>query len=166
MDRVACRQPQTAYAVLQKSLQKEWALVERVTPDIGMAFQDVEDALWDIFLLALFKGATAHIPRRAITSLPVKQAGISLPNPTRTVEENWTVSCVITGHLVTALRGTAEFGSGDHALLMGKGREEIRRIHAEKEENALGEARAAALKPAARRLGRIQWTGAWLLVPP
>ena len=63
--------------------------MQRITPDIGMAFQVVEEALWDIFLLALFKGATAHIPRRAITSLPVKQSGISLPDPTRTAGANW-----------------------------------------------------------------------------
>ena len=30
--------PHTTYAGLQKYLQQEWALVQRVTPDIGMAF--------------------------------------------------------------------------------------------------------------------------------
>ena len=36
----------------------------------------------------------------------------------------------------------------------------------EEAETALGEARADTLKPGARRLGRIQWTGAWLLLLP
>ena len=35
---VVRRHPQTTYAGLQKYLQQEWALVQRVTPDIGMAF--------------------------------------------------------------------------------------------------------------------------------
>ena len=32
LDRVACKHPQSAYAGLQKSLQQEWAFVQRVTP--------------------------------------------------------------------------------------------------------------------------------------
>ena len=135
-----------------------------VTPDIGVAFQVLKDALRGIFLPALFQGDTEQIPRRAMTGLPIKQAGISLTDPTRNAGENWTAFCVITGHLVTALCGTAEFRSGGHAFLMGEGRYEIRRIHAEEEETVLGESRAAALKPEARWLGRIQWTGMWLLV--
>ena len=85
-----------------------------------------------------------QIPGRAITGLTVKQSGIALSDPTWTVGGNWTASCVIPGHLVAALHGTAEFRSGNHALLMGKGREDIRRRHAEEAETALGEVRDAA----------------------
>ena len=113
-----------------------------------------------------FRGILGHIPRRAITGLPVKQAGISLSDPIRTTEANWTAPCMITGHLVAALRGTAEFRSGNHTLVMGEGRENILRIHAEEADTALEEVRAAASNPDARRMRWIQRTGAWLLVPP
>ena len=116
---MARQHPQTAYAGLQKSLQQEWAFVQSVTPVKRMAFQPVEDELQEIFLPSLFWGATSQIPGREITGLPVKQDGISLPNPTQTSRDTWTGSCVITGHLVAALHGTAEFRTGDHALLMG-----------------------------------------------
>ena len=76
------------------------------------------------------------------------------------------MSCIITGHLVTAVRGTEEFRSGDHSLLMGEGREEIQRRHVEAADTALGEAQAATSKPDARRLGRIQQTGVWIFVLP
>ena len=46
--------PQTAYEVLQKSLQQDWAFVQRVNPYIGMAFHAVEDELCDTLLPALF----------------------------------------------------------------------------------------------------------------
>ena len=124
---VAHWHPQTTYTGLKKYLQQECAFLQRVTPGIGMAFQTVEDELQDTLLPALFQGAMSQILGIEITGLPVKQDGIALPNPTQTAGSNWTVSCVITGHLVAALRGTAEFRSGDHALLMGEGREEIRR---------------------------------------
>ena len=105
LDCVVCRHLQTPYTGLQKSLQPEWAFVKCVTPDIGMAFQVVEDLLRDIFLPSLFQGGTSQIPGRFITGLPVKQAGIALPDPTWIAQANWAASCMITGHLVAVLRG-------------------------------------------------------------
>ena len=57
--------------------------MKRVTLDIGMAFQGVEDALREVFLPALFQGATAQITGIAITGLPVKESEISLHDPTQ-----------------------------------------------------------------------------------
>ena len=89
---VACHHPQTTYAGLQKSLQKEWFFVQRVTPGIWMAFQAVEDELRDTFLLALFHGDTYQIPRRAIASMTIKYDRIDLPDPNQTAGANWTAS--------------------------------------------------------------------------
>ena len=61
-----------------------------------MEFQPVEDALCDVFLPNLLKGATSKIPGRSVTSLPVKYSGIALPYPTQTNGANWMASCVIT----------------------------------------------------------------------
>ena len=156
---VAHRHPHTAYEGLKKSLQQEWSFVQRVTSGIGVAFQAVEDELRDSFLMSLFQGDTYQIPGRAITGLPANQAWIALPDPTQTAGANWTTSCVITGYLVAALRKTAEFMSGYHALLMGEGRAEIQQRYAKSEDTALGEARAAASKPYAQRMGRIHRAG-------
>ena len=119
------RHTNTAYTVLQKSLQHEWAFVQHITLDIRIAFQLVEDELRETFLSDLFQGYTAQIPGREITGLPVKQTRIDIYEPTRKAGANWTASCIIMGNLVAALRGTAEFRLGDHALLMEEGREEI-----------------------------------------
>ena len=90
-----------------------------------MEFHPVEDEMINTLLPALFKGAISQIPGRSVNSLPVKQAGITLPSPTQTAGANWKVSCVITGHLIAALHGTAEFRSGDHYLFLGEDRDEI-----------------------------------------
>ena len=92
LDEVACRHPQTTYVVLQKSLQHQWAFVQDITPDIGMAFQVVEDALQDIFLPPLFQRATSQITGRAIIDQLVKQAGIALLKPTWTAGATETAS--------------------------------------------------------------------------
>ena len=102
-----------------------------VTPDIGMAFQAVENSLWDMFVPDLFQKATSQIHGRAITGLPVKQARIALSDPTRTAEANRTEYFVIKGHLVAALRRIDEFRSVYHALLMGERKDEIWQRHTE-----------------------------------
>ena len=96
---------QSAYAGMQKSLQQEWEFVQQVTPDIGDAFRTVEQALREAFIPAFLHGLGEGTPRRGVTHLPVKQASLALPDPTKTAPENCTKSCIITGHLVAALRG-------------------------------------------------------------
>ena len=79
--------------------------MQRVTPNIGDNFRPVEQALRDDFIPVLFQGLGEGKPGRGVTCQPVKQSGLVLPDPKKTTPENWTVSCVITGHLVTEIRG-------------------------------------------------------------
>jgi hypothetical protein len=76
--------PQSAYSGLQKLLQKEWHFVQRVKKDICMEFTDVERAMSQSFLPALFGDHyNDDDSRRRLTSLPVKHASLALPNPTK-----------------------------------------------------------------------------------
>ena len=140
--------------------------MQRVTPDIGPAFQPVEDDLRGGFLPSLFKGATSHILGREVNSLLVNQANIALPDPTHTDRYNWTASCVITGNLLVALHGMDEFWSGGHPPLMVEGRDEILQQHAKAAEKELGDARAAASTDDAHRMVRIMQAEDWLSVFP
>ena len=87
--RVVRKHPQSAYAGLQNSIQQEWAFVQQVTPGISNAFGTIEEEIAKAFLPALFEGAGGGAPAREITRLPVKQAGVALPDPTQTAPENW-----------------------------------------------------------------------------
>ena len=101
--------------------------MQRVTPGVGDAFGPVEEALKEIFVPALYEGLRKGVPKQGITCLPIKQAGLALPDPPQTASENWTASCVITGHLVTALRGQVEFRTADHSSCLQEGRTAVRR---------------------------------------
>ena len=118
---VAHKHPQSAYAGLKKSLQLEWAFVQRVTPGVGEAFGPVEEALREIFVPALFRGLSEGLPERENTCLMVKQAVLALPYPVQTDPENWTASCVITGELVAALKGQVVFRTADHSACLRGG---------------------------------------------
>ena len=93
--------------------------MHRVTPGVGEAFSPVEESLREIFVPSLFKGLREAVPERENTRLPVKQAGLALPDPVKTAPENWTASCVITGHLVMALRRQVVFRTADHSACPG-----------------------------------------------
>ena len=77
---IAHNHPQSAYAGLYKSLQQEWAFVQRVTPGIGNAFGPAEQALQESFIPDLFQGLGNVTAGRGVTRLPVKQAGLDLPD--------------------------------------------------------------------------------------
>ena len=43
---------------------------------------------------------------------------MDLPDPTRTAPENWQAYCVLTGHLVSALRVQVPFWTADHSACL------------------------------------------------
>ena len=53
---------QSVYSGLQKSLQQEWAFVQRVTPGIGDAFGSVEEDINTAFIPELFHGVRDGAP--------------------------------------------------------------------------------------------------------
>ena len=84
---VSRKHPQYAYAGLQKSLQQEWDFVQRVTSGVGDSFGPVEEAIKETFVPALFEGLQEGVPDRGVTVLPVKQAGLALPDPSQMAPE-------------------------------------------------------------------------------
>ena len=119
--------------------------MQRVNPGFGDAFGPVEDALKEIFVPSLFQGLREGVPERGVTRLTVKQAGLALTDPYQTAPENWTESCVITGHLVAPLRGQVEFRTTDHSEFLREGRTAVRRRGQIRAEEALKAALEGAL---------------------
>ena len=78
--------------------------------------------------------------------------------------ENWTASCVITGHLVAALRGQVEFRTADHSAFLQEGWMAVRGCGQIWAEEALTAALEGAPVLHARHLQRAANTGAWLTV--
>ena len=140
--------------------------MQRVTSGIGNTFGPVEEKTAKEFLPALFEGAGDGAQGREITRLPVKQAGMDIPDPTLTAPENWQASCVITGHLVSALRGQVPFRTADHAAYLWDGRAAVRHQNAATAVASLETIIARALAVVTCRLRRATKNGAWLTVQP
>ena len=91
---------------------------------------------------------------------------MALPDSTQTAPKNWQASCVITGHLVSALRGQVPFRTADHAACLRDGRAAVRRQNAAKAVASLETTIARAPVDVTCRLRRATKTGAWLTVQP
>ena len=136
--------------------------MQRVTPGIGDAFSPMDTALKETFVPTLFEGMGDSVPKRGVTH--VKQAGLDLSDPSQTAPENWTASCVITGHLVAALRGQVEFRTEDHLTCLREGRTEVWQRGQRRAEEALTDALEGGPVLHARRLQRATNTRAWQTV--
>ena len=126
----------------------------------------MEEDIATAFLPELFKGVGYGAPGRAITRLTLKKAGLALPDPTRTAPDNWQASCVITGNLVSELRGQVTFRTADHAACLRDERAEVLWKSVAKAMASLEATIAGAPKVFTCRLQRVMNTGAWLMVQP
>ena len=135
-----------------------------VTPDIGNSFGPLETALRDVLLHVLFQGVGKGTLGQGVTRLSVKQMGMSLPDPTKTAPENWTASCVITGHIVALIRVQEEFSTADYDAYMREGREEMRERNTLWLEEAMADTREGAPVQVTCCLRRETKTGSWLTV--
>jgi hypothetical protein len=74
---------------LKKSLQQKWQFVQQViAKDVGAEFQGVEWAITQTFLSAIFDDSYSDNinPQHLLASLSVKFDGLTIPNPTASVE--------------------------------------------------------------------------------
>jgi hypothetical protein len=101
---------------LQKSLQQEWQIVQRVVEGIGEDFSEIEKAITDIFLPSLFTDQLDKSdPHHNLSKLPMKIAGIALPGPVASSKSNFEANTLVCSHLLVAFRGVLEqFGLAEH----------------------------------------------------
>jgi hypothetical protein len=98
-------------------LQQEWQFVQRVIKEIGGKFTEIEKAISQAFLPALFGDVLDEDdPRLALANLPVKHAGgLAIPNPVRSSDMNYEASILASSHLAA---GVEKFHSSDHLAVI------------------------------------------------
>jgi hypothetical protein len=134
----ALSHPQAAFAGLQQSLQHKWQFIQRVIDDIGDCSFDVQAAIADIFLPALYGETLKDCTyRRNLSALPVKFAGLALPDPSASSEGNYKASTLLCSHILAAFRGTESFSSADHQSLRKAVTAEIKTHRSDKQDLTL-----------------------------
>ena len=124
--RIALHYPQTAYAGLSKLLQAEWQYMHRVTGDVGAHFGPIEDALATVFLPALLGGNDGDQLRDLFT-LPVRQAGLNLPNPATRAVDGYRASLECTKTLTASLLARTGLDASAYAITVKEARARTRK---------------------------------------
>ena len=135
---IAEQQPQAAYTALVKSLQNEWAFVQKVVKDCEEQFQEIENAIAFKVLPAIF-GNEISGNERKLFSLPARMGGLGVEDPREMSSSAYRNSKKSCEKLIEAIRGTDEFVKEDHMELIDKTRKESRKAKEERMNNELDE---------------------------
>jgi hypothetical protein len=134
---------------------------------IGPEFASIEQTLARTFLPTLFGDEyEKDDPRHALASLPVKWAGLAIPDPTTSAQPNYEASILLCSHILAAFRGVDIFRSTDHLKVIKEVKAELKLCNAAKNEASLKD---LALKMSCnnrRTILRGKETGQWLSVLP
>jgi hypothetical protein len=96
--------------------QQEWQFLQHVMLEIGEKFTGVEKVISADFLTALFDDMIQECDKRCtLAGLPVKHAGLALPNPTTSADCNHEASTLVCLHMLAAFQGIEEFQKEEHA---------------------------------------------------
>ncbi len=160
--------PQSAYAGLQKSLQMEWQFVQRVVEGIGESFTDVQKAITECFLPALFRDTLDEKDdvRLLLCGLPVKHAGLALPDPTKSAPSNYEASTCVNTHIIAALKVIEKFSALTHVTTITEVKTEYTSRKKATNDSALKSILSKQPPDLSRALARGKKTGQWLSVMP
>jgi hypothetical protein len=163
---VARKYPQSAYAALTKSLQAEWQYLQRVLPNSGPAFQPIEDAIHNTFLPSLFLDESITDTQRKLFTLPVRHAGLSIPNPCLTAHRNYSTSLQSSQPLLASLQNINPLDVPSYCAAAKRNRRASRSAHDDHCTATLTSICQTLQPHTARTILRAQSTGAWLTVAP
>ena len=93
----AITEPQSAYAAFVFGIRGKWNFLQRTVPNIGHLFEPLENALRDRLLPTLTGHQLSPI-ERDVMSLPTRNGGLGIQNPTNTADDNHQDSITITKH--------------------------------------------------------------------
>jgi hypothetical protein len=90
------------------------------------------------FYLHFLELMASTTPTKLLACRPIKAgAGLAIPNPTATAENNWTSLAAICGHLMAALQGRQDYHSRDHTSIMAFGKAEVCKRSVEESEASM-----------------------------
>jgi hypothetical protein len=102
--------------------------------------------------------------RRALAGLPVKWAGLAIPDPTTSAQPNYEASILLYSHILAAFQGVGVFRSTDHLKVIRDVKAELKLRNAAKSKFSLNGLASKMSCDNRRTILRGKETGQWLLV--
>jgi hypothetical protein len=104
--------------------------------------------------------------RHSLAGLPIKHAGIAIPDPITTATEYYEASTLVCSHLIEAIRGRVPFQHADHLSVRRATIQQLRSREKTKHDQELATLLADIRCHTHRHIETGKETGAWLLVLP
>ena len=114
---IASSQPQVAYTAFTKSLQNQWAYLQRVVPDSDSIFNELETVILKQFLPTVI-GCEVSLTDRLLFSLPARWGGLGVFNPTETAELSYSLSRKATQEITKSIKDGSDFEIDSHLNLV------------------------------------------------
>jgi hypothetical protein len=138
-----------------------------VVRGVGPKFDGVRDKMRSTLLPALLKAnITDGDPILNLTCLPVKNAGLALPNPVESAEANFRASEVANSHIIQVMRKKETFSLQDHSATTSQVKGEIKKRRDLTNKAHLDSTLGLMTKDLSRMVRRGCETGAWITVMP
>jgi hypothetical protein len=149
------------------NLQQEWQIVQRVVKDSRASVTAVEEAISQAFLPSLFDNIFDDgNPRRKLATLPVKFAGLAIPNPITSSHSNHKASTLMCSYLIATLRGNVEFHTYEHKEVIQEVKAELTTRNNARHETVLTALASKLSCNDHRTILQGKATGQWLSVLP
>ena len=132
-------------------------------------FAPIETAICTAFLPVLLgdtNPTTTPTNLRNLLALPVKSAGVNIPNLTESADDNHTTSSMCTLVLTDSLLDSTSLVIGNHQVAMHEGRTAAQSAKRASSATALASLLVPMDALEARRITRNTNTGAWISVQP
>jgi hypothetical protein len=165
---MAEKEPQAAVAAVVKSLACEWQYLQRVVPETGDNFKQLDEVIYENFLPAVWGATQITELETELFTLPVRKGGMGIHRPSQAGMTTHATSRQATGQIVEAMQGRTEWCSATHQACMKKARKEHRAEREEEYERRLQDVQQQLTPPQQRALQRsVDYkTGAFLTVLP
>ena len=135
--------------------------MHRVIEDVGEYFAPIEEALATVFIPALLGGKEGEQLRDLFT-LPVRQAGLNIPNPAKKAGDGYQASLECTKALTASLLARSDLDAIGYAGSVKEARARTRKTKALRGLSDLKTLCKAEDRYPSRRMVRAKETGAWL----
>jgi hypothetical protein len=135
--------------IISPTFRKQFEITECFLPAL---FRDTLDGKDDVRLL--------------LHGLPVKHAGMAIPDPTKSAKSNYEASSLVTSHLFAALTGSKAFRSQEHVAVMTDVKSEVKSRKQTTDDRTLKSILSKLPCDVSRAIARGKKTGQWLSVMP
>ena len=136
LTKAAESQPQAAQMALTKSLQFEWAYLQRVVPNCSEAFAPLRDTINKKCWPTVF-GRSISEQEKTLFSLPTRKGELGISDTVESAQHFHSASIEGTAKIVSSIKGEEKFSVLEHRAMVVKAQAKLKKHRMEQDQRKL-----------------------------